>query len=130
MPRGGARPGAGRPKGRLGRRRLRPEELHLVRISPLERLLARISPLERLLARISPLERLLARIEDQTLDAKYRDQLCIAVLPFMHAKPAITLTAKCSFEMSSDELDMIILKEEAYRHGELGTVVRFPGRRR
>jgi hypothetical protein len=103
MPRGGARVGAGRPKGRLSRRHIRPEELRLVRISPLERLLA--------------------RIEDQTLDAKYRDQLCIAVLPFVHARPVATLTAKASFEMSTEELDAVIAREQAYQRGDLAQVI-------
>jgi hypothetical protein len=110
MPRGGARPGAGRSKGRLSRRRLRPEELRLVRISPLERLLA--------------------RIEDQTLDAKYRDQLCLGVLPYLHARPVATLTAKCSFEMTDDEINAVIAREEAYQRGEIAQVVRLPVRRR
>jgi hypothetical protein len=110
MPRGGARPGAGRPKGRLSRRRIRPEELRLVRISPLERLLERIA--------------------DEALDAKYRDMLCIAVLPFVHARPVATLTAKCSFEMTDAELDQIIVKEEAYRRGDLAQVIRLPAPRR
>jgi hypothetical protein len=80
---------------------------------------------------MSPLERLLARIEDQTLDAKYRDQLCIAVLPFVHARPVATLTAKCSFEMSDDEINAVIAREEAYQRGELAQVIRLPmpGRR-
>jgi hypothetical protein len=101
---GGARRGAGRPPGTRNRRRHIPlEELRRVRISPLERLLD--------------------RIEDEGLDAKYRDMLCIAVLPFVHARPVATLTAKCSFEMTDDEINAVIAREEAYQRGEIAQVI-------
>ena len=83
-------------------------------------------PAELQIVRCTPLERLLAHIEDPSLDAKYKDQLCIAVLPFVHARPVATLTAKCSFEMSDDEINAVLAREEAYRRGDLAQVVRLP----
>jgi hypothetical protein len=53
-----------------------------------------------------------------------------AVLPFVHARPVATLTAKCSFEMSDDEINAVLAREEAYRRGDPAQVVRLPARRR
>lgn len=51
-----------------------------------------------------PLYRLLDRIDDPSLDPKYRDMLCIAVLPFMHPRTFSRLTAKPFFMMTDQEL--------------------------
>ena len=37
----------------------------------------------------TPLQRLLRRIADDKIDEKYRDQLCVWVLPYLHAKPQV-----------------------------------------
>jgi hypothetical protein len=41
-----------------------------------------------------PLYRLLDRIADESEDIRYRDALCIAVLPFMHGRLVSRPTAK------------------------------------
>jgi hypothetical protein len=86
--RGGARRGAGRPKGSKNRRDV------------LAEVLPRLAEQDQQL----PLYRLLDRIADETLDAKYRDMLCISVLPFLHPKPRSDLTAKAPYQMTTAEL--------------------------
>lgn len=89
MPRGGKRPGAGRPRGARGK-------VTVLKTEILPHLEASDQPL--------PLYGLLQRIADETLDPRYRDLLRIATLPYLHAKVPATLTAKPVFMMSDDEL--------------------------
>ena len=89
--RGGPR-GGGRPRGAKDRQ---PRKRRTI----LE-LLPKLAEPDRQL----PLYRLLARIDDETLDPKYRDMLCIAVLPFMHPRAFTRLTAKPFFMMTDQEL--------------------------
>jgi hypothetical protein len=86
--RGGARPGAGRPRGCLGKKTV------------LMELLPRLEAADRPL----PLYRLLDRIADVDLDAKYRDALCVQVLPFLHSRLTSNLSVKPFFLMSDEEL--------------------------
>jgi hypothetical protein len=86
--RGGRRSGSGRPKGsksRLG-----------VLMELLPKLEADDQPL--------PLYRLMNRIADETLDPKYRDMLCVQILPFLHPRLVPNLSAKPYFMMSDEEL--------------------------
>jgi hypothetical protein len=91
MPRGGKRPGAGRPKGRLGKRTV------------LTELLPRLEAEDAEL----PLYRLLRRIRDPGVDEKYRDVLAIATLPFLHPRMHSDLTAKPFYLMSPEEIDQV-----------------------
>jgi hypothetical protein len=86
--RGGKRPGAGRPRGRRDKRAV------------LMELLPKLEAADRPL----PLYRLLDRIADEALDAKYRDALCVQVLPFMHSRLIPNLSAKPFYLMSDEEL--------------------------
>ena len=52
-----------------------------------------------------PLYRLLDRIADESLDARYRDVLCVQVLPFLHSRLSPNLSAKPPFLMTDAELD-------------------------
>jgi hypothetical protein len=52
-----------------------------------------------------PLYRLLDRIADESLDPRYRDALCVQVLPFLHSRLSPNLMAKPPFLMSSEESD-------------------------
>jgi hypothetical protein len=99
MARGGARPGAGRPRGSKTRRPALPEVL--------PKLAEQDQPL--------PLYRLLTRIADPTLDERYRDALCIAVLPFLHPKPRSDLVAKAPFQMTDAELQQVLQAEQAHQ---------------
>lgn len=90
--RGGHRPGAGRPKGSKDRG----PRKGTVRAEILPKLAAADRQL--------PLYRLLDRIADPTLDEKYRDSLCVAVLPYLHARMPV-LVVKPPFLMSDEELE-------------------------
>jgi hypothetical protein len=50
------------------------------------------------------LYRLLARIADESEDIRYRDALCVQVLPFLHGRLSSNLTAKPYFLMSDEEI--------------------------
>jgi hypothetical protein len=76
--RGGVRRGAGRPPGARNKRTV------------LTEILPQLAAQDRQL----PLYRLLDRIADESLDARYRDVLCIQVLPFLHSRLRSDLTAK------------------------------------
>ena len=91
--RGGYRPGAGRPKGSKDRA---PRKV-TVRAEVLPKLAAADRQL--------PLYRLLDRIADPTLDEKYRDTLCIAVLPYLHARMPTTMVVKPLHLMTDEELE-------------------------
>jgi hypothetical protein len=97
--RGGARRGAGRPKGSKNRN------------IALAETLPRLAEQDQQL----PLYRLLDRIADEALDPKYRDLLCISVLPFLHAKPKSDLTAKPPYLMSTEELHAVRAAEEEHQ---------------
>jgi hypothetical protein len=69
MPRGGYRPGAGRPKG--------------------SRTLKRALPSPKLpVVKITPLEYMLAVMNDPNADELRRDKMAIAAAPFMHPRVA------------------------------------------
>jgi hypothetical protein len=87
--RGGARPGGGRPKGSRNKR------------TTLLEILPKLDAQDRQL----PLYRLLDRIADESLDARYRDVLCVQVLPFLHSRLSPNLSAKPPFLMTDAELD-------------------------
>jgi hypothetical protein len=83
------RRGAGRPPGARNKRTV------------LTEILPQLAAQDRQL----PLYRLLDRIADESLDARYRDVLCIQVLPFLHSRLRSDLTAKPPYLMSDDELE-------------------------
>jgi hypothetical protein len=97
--RGGPRPGGGRPKGSRNKRTV------------LAELLPKLAEEDQQL----PLYRLLDRIADKNLDDRYRDMLCIATLPFLHARPRSDLTAKAPFQMSDAELIQVREAEEEHQ---------------
>lgn len=72
MPRGGPRPGAGRP---------RREPLPTVKTAPDIRAAAKA-------AKLSPLDYMLAVLNDETADEARRDRMAQAAAPYVHAKPA------------------------------------------
>jgi hypothetical protein len=88
---GGARPGAGRPKGSRNK------------ITVLAELLPKLAAEDAEL----PLYRLLRRIRDPAVDEKYRDVLAIACLPFLHPRMHSDLRAKPFYLMSQEELDQV-----------------------
>ena len=96
--RGGPR-GGGRPKGVKNKKTI------------LAEVLPKLAEADQQL----PLYRLLDRIADLDLDAKYRDLLCIATLPFLHAKPRSDLTAKPPHLMSTAELIAVRQAEEEHQ---------------
>ena len=91
--RGGYRPGAGRPKGAKDRQ----PRKGTVRAEVLPKLAAADRQL--------PLYRLLDRIADPTLDEKYRDSLCVAVLPYLHARMPTTMVVKPLHLMTDEEFE-------------------------
>jgi hypothetical protein len=91
--RGGYRPGGGRPKGRKDSK---PRKLRTI----LELVMPRLTGGEDEL----PLYALLRRTQDETLDAKYRDMLRIAVLPYLHPRAFSRLTAKPFYMMTDEEV--------------------------
>jgi hypothetical protein len=96
--RGGRRVG-GRPKGSKNKKTI------------LTEVLPRLAEADQQL----PLYRLLDRIADPELDAKYRDLLCIATLPFLHARPRSDLTAKPPHLMTTAELYAVRAAEEEHQ---------------
>ena len=54
-----------------------------------------------------PLYRLLDRIADPTLDEKYCDTLCVAILPQMHSRMPATMILKPLHLMSDAELQKL-----------------------
>jgi hypothetical protein len=97
--RGGARRGAGRPKGSKNKRVVLAEAL------------PKLAEADQQL----PLYRLLDRIADEQPDPKYRDLLCISVLPFLHPKPRSDLTAKAPHQMTTEELYAVRQAEEEHQ---------------
>jgi hypothetical protein len=91
MPRGGKRPGAGRPKGRRDKRTV------------LTELLPKLEEADQEL----PLYGLLRRIADPNLDDRYRDMLRIATLPFLHARLRSDMLVKPAYLMSDEELQQV-----------------------
>lgn len=78
MPRGGYRPGAGRPPGAKDA-----NEGSIHDDSAGEPCAADLEPVER-----TPLEYMLAVMNDPTADANRRDRMAIAAAPFVHGKIA------------------------------------------
>ena len=95
--RGGARRGAGRPKGS--------------RSKLLAELIPRFTEEDRQL----PLYRLLDRMNDESLDPKYRDLMAISVMPFLHPRPRSDLTAKAPYQMTTEELHAVKAAEEEHQ---------------
>jgi hypothetical protein len=62
-----------------------------------------------------PLYRLLDRIADPTLDEKYRDTLCVAILPYMHSRTPTTMIVKPPHLMSDAELQQMREAELVFR---------------
>jgi hypothetical protein len=91
MPRGGKRPGAGRPKGRRDKRTVLAELLPKLEAEDAE----------------LPLYRLLRRLRDPAVDPKYADVLAIACLPFLHPRMHSELRAKPFYLMSPEELTQV-----------------------
>jgi hypothetical protein len=54
-----------------------------------------------------PLYRLLDRIADPTLDERYRDTLCVAILPYMHCRMPTAMIVKPVHLMSDTELQQM-----------------------
>lgn len=54
-----------------------------------------------------PLYRVLDRIADPALDEKYRDTLCVAVLPYLHSRMPATMVIKPLRLMSDEELEQM-----------------------
>lgn len=96
--RGGKRRGAGRPPGAKNK------------ATVLAELLPKLDEQDRQL----PLYRLLDRIADESLDARYRDVLSIACLPFLHSRLSPNLSAKPPYLMSDAELDETLKAQEAH----------------
>ena len=96
---GGRRPGSGRPKGSKGK------------LTVLAEVLPKLAEKDRQL----PLYRLLDRISDDFLDPKYKDLLCISVLPYLHPRPRSDLTAKAPFQMTTEELTACREAEEEHQ---------------
>jgi hypothetical protein len=88
---GGARRGAGRPPGRRDKR--------TVLMELLPKLAAEDRPL--------PLYRLLARIAGESEDIRYRDALCVQVLPYLHSRLTSNLSVKPAYLMSDEELQEV-----------------------
>jgi hypothetical protein len=95
---GGARRGGGRPKGSKNRG------------TTLMEILPQLAAEDRQL----PLYRLLDRIADEALDARYRDALCVQVLPFMHSRLSPNLSAKPPYLMTDTELDETLRAQEEH----------------
>jgi hypothetical protein len=91
MPRGGKRPGAGRPKGNRSKRVVLAELLPKLEAEDAE----------------LPLYRLLRRIRDPAVDEKYRDVLAISCLPFLHPRMHSDLRAKPFYLMSPEEIEQV-----------------------
>jgi hypothetical protein len=87
---GGRRPGAGRPKGALGKRT---REL-LVR--------AKAEALE------FPVDRLLRRMNDASLPEDYRDQLASLVAPYTAPRLSAVSITKRPVEMTDEEITRLI----------------------
>jgi hypothetical protein len=62
-----------------------------------------------------PLYRLLDRIADPTLDQKYRDTLCVAILPYMHSRLPATMVIKPLHMMTDGELQQMREAELEHR---------------
>lgn len=106
------RPGSGRPKGIHTPHRIR----RGTRL-PATEIVPKLTAADRQL----PLYRLLDRIGDPTLDEKYRDTLCVAVLPYLHSRMPATMVIKPLHLMSDEELQQMRQAElEHLRQVELG----------
>ena len=79
MPRGGYRPGAGRPRGSKTLAKL-------AKVIGSERQAADVEVLARR-SGLTPLEYMLAIMRDETQDPERRLRMAIAKAPFVHAKP-------------------------------------------
>jgi hypothetical protein len=90
--RGGARRGAGRPKGRKDSEPRRNSAL----VTALPVMAERDQKL--------PLYRLLERIADPTRNERYKDTLCVALLPYMHSRMPSVMLVKPPHLMSDQEL--------------------------
>ena len=108
---GGRRPGAGRPRGSIDKRK-RAERRWLV------------APEQKL-----PLDLMLAIINDPNVSEARRDKFIIAAAPYLHPRLASIAMAKAPFEMTKEEIEQMLRRqaEHELRHG--GNVAWWDGER-
>jgi hypothetical protein len=101
MPRGGCRPGSGRPRGARNKRQRQIVET-----------------LEGAGQEL-PLERLLRRMNDATLPEPYRDLIAQWAMPYLHPRLSTHAVVKIPQEMTDRELDECVARAKEYelRHG-------------
>lgn len=98
MPRGGPRPGAGRPKGSASKKgSARPTVARKPRVrapaaapvAPAESKLPEgFIPSDMVTEHRTPLDYMLAVVNDPTIDAARRDRMAVAAAPYLHPKVA------------------------------------------
>jgi hypothetical protein len=94
---GGRRPGAGRPKGVIGKRRREREAITKARAEGLE----------------MPVDRLIRRMNDTSLPEQYRDEIASRVAPYTAPRLSSVAITKRPAEMTDDEIAQLIgLTEE------------------
>ena len=98
---GGRRPGAGRPRDSIDKRK-RAERRRLV------------VPEQKL-----PLDLMLSIINDPSVSEARRDKFIIAAAPFLHPRLTSIATAKAPFEMTDVEIEQTLRRQQEYeaRHG-------------
>ena len=108
---GGRRPGAGRPRGSIDKRK-RAERRRLA------------VPEQRL-----PLDLMLDIINDPSVPEARRDKFIIAAAPYLHPRLASIAMAKAPFEMTKEEIEQMLRRqaEHELRHG--GNVAWWDGER-
>ena len=94
MPRGGARPGAGRPKGRrsastIKRREIAEQALH---------------------QGMTPLEYMLAVMRDPDAEQQRRDEMAKAAAPYMHARFSTLGVDRSASDQESEKLVIEIVR--------------------
>ena len=98
---GGRRPGAGRPRDSIDKRK-RAERRRLA------------VPEQRL-----PLDLMLDIINDPSVPEARRDKFIIAAAPYLHPRLTSIAIAKAPFEMTKEELEQTLRRQEEHeaRHG-------------
>ena len=98
---GGRRPGAGRPRGSIDKRK-RAERRRLA------------VPEQRL-----PLDLMLDIINDPSVPEARRDKFIIAAAPYLHPRLTTIAIAKAPFEMTDVEIEQTLHRQQEYeaRHG-------------
>ena len=93
---GGRRPGAGRPRGSIDKRK-RAERRWLV------------APEQKL-----PLDLMLAIINDPNVSEARRDKFIIAAAPYLHPRLTSVAVAKAPFEMTNEEIEQTLRRQQEY----------------